>query len=200
MTALLERLRNDFARNRAKTGALGALTLLLVVFGVRAVLPSAPQPAAATPAPDSGAGATPTGELRAQDLEDRIRKSQQLWTVLQTKRGLDVASAFTFDPAYFTLDPNRRIAPEPDARPEPTAQRGEMTEAEIERLRLAKVQQELRRIQLQAVMLGEKPTALINSELKHVGDRVLGFTIKSIQERQVVVVKDGVTLPVDMTR
>ena len=49
-------------------------------------------------------------------------------------------------------------------------------------------------IELQGVMLGKTPRALINGELRQEGDSVGGFRIRRIEARRVIVEKNGVAV------
>ena len=198
----LERLKTEFTKNRGKSLFLAGSTVLLVIVCVHMFWSPAPRSAAASVNPDFAADARTADPVKSHDLEEKMRQSAALWQVLREKRGLDAADAFNFNAQFYTLDPARRIVTTEPDRVDPTPKAGEpsLSEEDLKRLRIVKAQQDSRRLNLQAVMLGADPTALINSELKRVGDHVLGFTLKSIQERQVLVEKDGVTLAVDMSR
>lgn len=203
LTTQLERLKSELSKHRGKTLMLAGLTAVLVAFCGKALWSSPPRNASAGVESHEGAPDPQVADpAKSRDVEEKMRQSAALWQVMRDKRGIDVSQAFNFDAQFYTLDPARRtVTAEPDhVDVQPQSGEPSLSEEELKRLRIVKTQQESRRLNLQAVMLGSAPTALINSELKRVGDRVLGFTLKSIQERQVLVEKDGVTLAVDMSR
>jgi hypothetical protein len=53
-------------------------------------------------------------------------------------------------------------------------------------------------LKLQSVMLGDKPRALINGELVSPGQRIDGFEVKQIRNRQVTLEKSGIVIVLDM--
>lgn len=199
----LDQLKSEFSKNRGKSLVLGVLTLALAFFGVRMVWDTSPRAATAsvenrlTPRAD-GTSADPA---RSLEMEQKMREGAALWTVLREKRGLDASLAFNFESQYYTLDPARRIVAAEPERVEAVSNKndGQMAKDDA-RSRLDKAEAEAKRLNIRAVMLGDDPAALINSELVHVGGRILGFTVKSIQERQVLLEKDGVVFKVDMAK
>src|SRR5579862_1096527 len=100
----LRSIQQQMSRNRGKTAVLGALTVVLVVVGVKSAIVMAPQRASAMlPGPRDGGQAAAPGTESGAETRKHTRESQMLWSVLREKRGLEADVAFRFDPSYYSL-------------------------------------------------------------------------------------------------
>lgn len=201
----LAKLKQDFAKHKAKAAVLSALSLVMAVLVVKGLLEMMPQSAAAgstplaTTLPDSTALATTPGET-----EERVRQGQQLWRLLRERRGIAPELAFTFESSCFTPDPNRKSVPaaEVDPRigaPSQVASTRPATSEEAERQRkVAAIALEAQALKIRSTVVGARPVAIINNQILSVGERILQFEVLAIRAREVEFRKDDVTLVVKM--
>ncbi|HVP11664.1 MAG TPA: hypothetical protein VMV94_10810 [Phycisphaerae bacterium] len=61
---------------------------------------------------------------------------------------------------------------------------------------LNEISDELTELKLQSTMIGSVPSAFISGRLVHVGDTINGFSVVRIEEKRVMLQKNGVTRPV----
>ena len=202
MAAVIEKLKRDFAKHKAKAIVLGILTLVMAVFVVKGVFEMAPR--AATAGLQVGSTTVmepPVIGAMQQDTEARIRQGSELWRVLREQRGVQPTEAFSFDAAYFTPDPSRRIAavPDPDTHVDSHPVTPVTNEEAERRIKIAAIREQARALSVKSTVVGGmKPIAVINDRILSVGDRVLGFEIIAIRAREVEFKKDDVTLAVKM--
>ncbi len=208
MTLSLDQIKGQFARNRGKSLVLSALTVVMVVFIVKAVLDMHPRSASASdPSPVAAENLVKAeSPTQVTETEDRIRESQRLWQTLREQRGLAPAVAFTFDPSYFSLEPSRRaaLAAEAGSKTETIVDRtssvpGVVNEEAERRNRIAAIRDQARDLVVRSTVVGSsKPIAVVNERLMSVGDHVSGFEITAIRAREVEFKKDGITVAVTM--
>ncbi|HUO08477.1 MAG TPA: hypothetical protein VM008_09285 [Phycisphaerae bacterium] len=202
MALSLNQMKRDFTRHRKKSAVLGVLSLVMVVMFIKAWFELRPQAAAAIPVPIAPSAASDdSSDETPINPEERLRQSRELWKVMREKRGLDAAAAFRFDPSYFPIDPNRRANPDESrvllSRVPIAAVSEEMQRAEREHA----IREEARGLIVKSTVVGNassRPVAVINERFLTVGDVISGFTITSIQAREVDFKKDGITLAVKM--
>lgn len=64
--------------------------------------------------------------------------------------------------------------------------------------RAQRIQQEADKLTLGSIMLGRKPIAVINGDIRTVGDKIDGFSLKEINARSVILVKEGARVELTM--
>ncbi len=208
MNHLLEKLQSDFARNRGKALALGVLSVVMLVFVGKAVLDMTPRAASAAPSPlvtpADAASLANARSAASSESEERIRQSQQLWHILREKRGVDVVASFSFDPAYFTLDPTRRpvvtVDPDNNISAITTQPSRALSSDEVDRrARATAIRDQAKSLVVRSTVVGGgRPVAVVNEKILSLGDRIVGFEVVAIKAREVEFKKDGVVLAVKM--
>lgn len=204
----LDQIKRDFARHRKKSAVLGVLALVMIGLFVKAWFDLHPRtaaasvdPALATPANDASANTEVAAVELPADAEAQIKESNELWRVLQEKRGMDVAAAFRFEPSYFPLDPNRRIEAAPESMKENVPTRPANADEIEKAARTNLYRDQLRQLAIRSTVVGNgtsRPIAVVNDHLLSIGDRISGFQITAIRAREVEFTKDGITLAVKM--
>jgi hypothetical protein len=201
----LAKLKQDFAKHKAKAAVLSTLSLVMAVLVIKGLFEMMPQSAAAGATPGSVATTLPESALAAipTDTEERVRQGQQLWRLLRERRGISPGLAFTFESSYFIPDPNRKSVPaaevDPRIGPPQVASTRPATSEEAERQRkIATINLEAEALKIRSTVVGARPVAIINNQILSVGDRILQFEVLAIHAREVEFRKDDVTLAVKM--
>jgi hypothetical protein len=200
-----ERLKSEIARNKTKSMVLGGLVLVLGIVGGNMLLSNSPRSANASIATSES---TVSAEaIRSGEMDAKVREAAALWDILKEKRGLSAATAFTFDPEHapedgkYVRDPSYRppAVQSVETRPaDPVTTPRELSADQREQLRQDRIKQEARQLVLQAILMGDQPTVLINSKRMGLGEEVEGFKISVVEERLVRVVKDGVEVTIPL--
>jgi hypothetical protein len=197
----LDQIKRDFSKHRKKSAMLGVLSLVMVVFLVKAYFDLRPQSVSAEAIPGALQESGAVSEEAGMNPEEKLRQSRELWKVMREKRGVEDATAFKFEPTYFPIDPMRR-AMEPDRVAVAEAPRTAVTSDEVLReAREREIREQARGLVVKSTVVGNeksRPVAVINEHILSVGDVISGFTITAIQAREVDFKKDGVTLAVKM--
>ncbi len=195
-------------KQRQRAAILSCLTVAMGLLFLRAYLQMAAKPATAAPLTDSAADGASTPETGSESADARLALSRELWKRLRKVGGAAPAAVFTFDRAYYPLDPNRpRPVPveSPQATAVQTPQLPVYDEAAARRAHMAAVHDQARNLVVRSTFVntGAHPVAVVNDRILSVGDRIDGFEITAIRAREVEFRKEDVTLTskmVDMPR
>ncbi|MFO0973509.1 MAG: hypothetical protein U1A27_08740 [Phycisphaerae bacterium] len=210
LTGYWNTLRAHLRADPRKTIALGVLSLVMCgVWGRLLMRPKRPAPIGA---------AQLSSELVAATV---VRVGDRPADVTPPPRSVEIRSVFG-GAAVDIHDASRTLARDPfavdsslfavdAAEPESAAARTPKRswwaeirdtarqERERQRRRAAQVEEAATAIKLQSTIAGAEPAAMLSGKLVHVGERVNGFELIEVRDRQAVVRKDGVrvtlTLP-----
>jgi hypothetical protein len=207
--AVLDKIKSDFSRHRKQAMILGALAVVMVAFIGKAYFEMSPHSASAAPDTVTASPNPEAMQAKAAEAEESARQSKILWQTLREKRGLSSELAFTFDPSFFNLNPNRKVASSLDhheivEQPKPAINE---REAELAR-RKANILAGSHNLVVRSTVVGNgRPVAVINDmtqaasdRILGVGDQINGFKITAIRAREVEFEKDGITVAVEMAR
>ena len=197
----LERLKTEFVRNKTKSLVLGGLMLVLACVSVNMLLSGSPRSASASVSPKEIAVSAETN--KTGEMDAKVHEAEALWETMRTKRGVTPAAAFEFTPERYEYprDPLYRAptANLAETQPSPTpAVPQEMSADQREQLRREQIKQESGQLVLQAILMGDQPTVLINSKRFGLGEEINGFKISVVEDRLVRVVKDGVEVVIPL--
>ena len=202
---IVQKLQRDISKHPLKTGVLGVLTLVMVVFVIKAVAELRPKAATAAvaavqqsnvgmPVPDS----TPVDHA---DEDARRKESSRLWEKLHELKttGAGASVAFAFDASFYPpplipvqdLHPAAAQTEAPQQAPVAIAMDPEVAKAN-------RIREQSHALVVKSTLIGNgvTPVAVVNQQLLTLGQQILGFEIVAIHSREVEFKKEGVTLSV----
>lgn len=183
MDVRIARMRRQLLADKKKFGALLGLFMVglllwgrLLIHNVPRTATAVPSIAATAPGPDNAPPAAYTSTQRAS-VEVRL--------ISVVPRDV-----FAVNPALF---PKLSGEENPSG---PTKLIGDPADELEQQLRVLKA--EAGALKLQSTILGVRPRAMINGTLVGPGESIAGFEVTEIRPRSVTVVKNGVTLEIEM--
>ncbi len=181
MTTTLDRVKKEL-RNPRKAGLLVLLLAISLLLWGRLLLKRVPRTASAQPV----AAVSPTRAILAQ----AIMPAEPERPVVR------VNLAETLSRDLFALD-RRAYQPTKDAR---TAQETEKSPGQPvdDKRQSTAVRKAAAELTLQSVITGSQPRAVINGQMLSPGQRIEGFVLVRIDERFVLVERDGITVRLDL--
>lgn len=177
MNPLIQKLVRQLTADKKKLSMMIALLAVAMLMWGRLLLQRVPRTATADPvavqaAQANGPTTTEYRILPVVTIEPAPRLTRDLFA-LDAERYVKVAEA-TAAPAK--SDPDR---------------------ADEERAAEA-VHEAARRLSLQSIVQGSRPRAMVNGQLLAVGQKIEGFVLVRIDQRHVLMRKDGVEVPLSM--
>jgi len=182
----LDAILNELKADRKKAIALSSvLAIGLLLWGRLLISDEVPRVATAKPdrpvAASTSSPPTPAPATTGRSDEAAVR----LVVPEQPPRDL-----FSFDPSPYKPTPENVERQSPSKLP--------VTPADVS-LATEQVVQQARALQVQSVVIhGASPQALINGRLVGVGETIEGFEIVSMQERSIVVRKQGILVRIGL--
>ncbi|MAE62990.1 MAG: hypothetical protein CMJ18_01855 [Phycisphaeraceae bacterium] len=161
--------------DKKKVGIMIALLLVGLLLWGRLLIKKLPRTAVAEPA---AAVAAPTS------MEPIAADRVAVVIALPDNAARDL---FAIDPAYYEQVEGTSPTPEVDSRPEPADVdvRTELMDA-------------IDQLTLHSTMGGNRPRALINGRIVKPGEEVLGFVLKEVKTRKVILQYKGLTVQLGM--
>ena len=198
--AQVEKLLAAIKSDPKRTGVLGVLLVVLAIFGGRALLTGSNQPlssfaanvignAADKPAVSAKAANARADVLAAWMAQPIPVPQQDLFAVNLTYFPNDVSAASndaTKADSEEIVDPQTKL---------------ERAEADQKRHRavvIENVRQQAEKLDLQSIVRGANPQAMINGRMVGEGDVVAEFRVLKIEPRKVIVEREGVKLSIAM--
>jgi|GEM_PF-1185103 len=201
MPEWLLRLRAELMRDKKKTAMLSLLLVVAVVLGIRLVVRSLPSEAeAAVTRPPARAASAAGPAARPAPPEAEAGRPAVDSGYLQNLKQDFRRDIFKPNTDYFA--PERPAEPERaavEAKPTgPTPE--EIAAAEARRLQAERevIRKQAETLELQSIMLGARPTAMINDRVVRAGDEVDGFRVKTIDSGGCVVQKRDVEIRLNL--
>ncbi len=158
--------------------ALGLIAVALLLWG-RLILKNAPRTALADPKEGQVA-------LQTSPTRQSAELTREIHLQLPTDRKRDL----------FAMAEHRFARTENTPESAPAAKSvGETSDSEVKR---RAVQQAAATLRLQTTILGTPPRAMIDGQLLGPGETIKGFEIVEIEQRQVILQKDGIQVRLEM--
>lgn len=174
--------------DRLKNDRKLALMLILLAVGLLLwgrLLLQRPMPQVASAVPNRAAATASSAEAALKAVQiDRPVMTVELPTYL----GRDLFN-FPTDEVAWAL-PKKSDAGEVEEKSGP--------ERSDDQLRTATVRKAAENLRLRSVMMGEKPSAVINGQVLRPGQQIQGFTLLEISERHVLLERHGVIVRLKM--
>lgn len=186
---LISRFTDELRRDKKRAAILGVLGLVGVVVLVRTVGSgdSLPPPAAAAVAPVVSVG----------NSADASAKTARLGEDRRDKYIHQIDRKITRD--LFEMDPDRFPLAAPVAVVKPAASQPAAPAVDQAELARKAILLQSARLMLQSTAVGDSPSAIINDKVLRVGQSIMEFQVVEIAEGTCVVVKNDVTVRLQMT-
>ena len=190
---LMERVLCELRRDKKKTALLSFLGVVALFLTVKSLLSGpAPQKVRANallaqPQAVSPAGAQATAAQKAQVAVRASRKSRNKAPLLSGDLSSEIKrDIFLLNPTYF---PPEKTAKPTTTQPAPSQQAP--TRDKI-------VQAQAGGLLLESVIMSNRPVAIINGQMRQVGQTIGDFDIVEIAATSCIVCKDGVQVQLNM--
>ena len=203
---LVQKIKRDITKHPLKASVLGVLTVVMVVFVIKAVIELRPNTASASvsavPLPDGAPLNFDAAPVDHVDADARLKESGRLWEKLHEVKATGSAAsvAFAFDASFYPppLIPQQDLRPmaaTPVEAPQPAAV---SITVDPELAKSNRIHEQSHALVVQSTLIGNgmTPVAVINQQLLTVGQQIMGFEIVAIRSREVEFKKEGVTLSV----
>lgn len=185
MSRIVDQIVRELKADRKKLGlVIGLVAVGLLLWG-RLLLKDVPRTATATP---PIAAATAGGEAPAEVPAIDTRRQYAETVIVRIPPDLP-RDMFAMDTSSY-----RKTEIDAPVPLEPKVQ----SPAVDKEFRRAKVREAASGLQLEGIVLGEQPAAIINGELFQAGQTVEGFLVTEIEDRKVVLEMDGIRVRMSM--
>jgi len=193
--SLKERFLAELRRDKKKTVLLGGLAMVALFLVVKTLLPQpAPQKAKAAssllakPQPLSAGAARAAEARKAQPAVRSSRKNQGKSALLSSDLPSEIKrDLFLLNPTYFPPDkPAKPTTTQPAAPVRQAPARDKIVQAQAGGLLL------------ESVIMSSRPVAIINGQMRQVGQRIGDFDVVEIAATSCVVCKDGILVQLNM--
>ena len=184
-------------KHRGRAAVLGALFVVLVVFGVKAVVDLNRTQAVVVPVTDAKPVEASHPIHNSAESEARVAESRKLWRQLREVKttAASAAVAFSFDASLYPKpleDPTKRVPVAPT--PEPEQPRvGPTPEQALQTAREKSIREQARQLVVKTIAIGNDTTpsmAIVNQQLMVVGQTINGFELTAIRPRECEFVKE----------
>ncbi len=182
------KIRRQLLADKRKVALMMSLLAVAMLLWGRLLLKDVPRSAVADP--DENASASTQPDTNSAAPTDNVRlEVVQVRGLAPVEREL-----FAFDTQAYPriAKPQAKLDVDPKSGVHPT---DEMMQQQAERMA---VYAAARGLTLQSTLLGTRNRAMINGVLLEPGDTILGFELKSVGDRQVVLARDGVQVTLEM--
>ena len=198
--APVEKLLSALRADPKRAGVLGVLLVVLAIFGGRALLTGSNQPLASFAADVMGT----TSDKPAVDTKAAGARADVLTAWMAQPIPAPRQDLFAVNLTYFPNDvsaaPNGTPATESEELVDEQTKL-ERAQADQKRHRavvIENVRQQAESLNLQSIVRGANPQAMINGRMVGVGDVVAEFRVLKIEPRSVIVEREGVRLSIAM--
>ena len=182
MNATLRRMLRQLTADRRKLSLMVCLLAVGMLLWGRLLLKQLPKSAVADPKARNTLKVSPVDKASHGKADSGPRTVS-----LDFSTDLD-RDLFALDSRFFPIDE----PVEPKLVMEPKLP------ADNTNALLAQVREKGRALQLQSVLMGTEPRALLNGQLLRVGDKIRGFELKEIKSRSVVLEMTGIQIEISM--
>ncbi len=182
----LQELKKQLLADKQKLAVMAVLMVLGLLLWGRLMLKSVPRTAVAEP-DNKIAQTTP-------DNPDRPSAPATRLPVVKIRDfGRVDRDLFAFNPNYYpTLAGSESDGSEGKSSVDPTDEQKQTQDRQAEVLSAA------RDLKLQTTLLGTRNRAMINGELLEEGQTIQGFELREVESRRVTLVKDDITIVLEM--
>ncbi len=193
--SLKDRFLAELRRDKKKTVLLGGLALVALFLGVKALLPQpTPQKAQAassllaTPQPISASGTRAAAAQKTLSSSGSARKGRGKGVLLSADLPSEIKrDLFRLNPTYFPPDKAvKPVATQPAAPTRQTPARDKIVQAQAGGLLL------------ESVIMSSRPVAIVNGQMRQVGQVIGDFDIVEIAATSCIVCKDGILVQLNM--
>ncbi|HOD81714.1 MAG: hypothetical protein BWX88_04706 [Planctomycetes bacterium ADurb.Bin126] len=193
--SLKERVLAELCRDKKKAALLGGLALVALFMVAKTLLSQpAPQKAKAAnslltkPQPLSAGAARAAAAQKAQPAARSGRKSQGKSALLSGDLPSEIKrDLFLLNPTYFP--PDKAVKPTTTQPAAPTRQAPARDKI---------VQAQAGGLLLESVIMSSRPVAIVNGQMRQVGQRIGDFDIVEIAATSCIVCKDGILVQLNM--
>jgi hypothetical protein len=187
MSISWKRIHEQMMAQKQKVALCTMLLAVALLLWGRLLLKDVPRTAVADPKAVAKAGEPIQGADVSTDNQGKIV------TIIPAFDRVE-RDLFAFDPTYYprTEQPSQTVQSDPKSASPQTDE-----DSKQQQLRTS-VLIESRNLKLQSTLLGKRSRAMINGVLMEPGEEILGFELKEVRTRQVMLVKQGIEVVLEM--
>jgi len=183
------RLKRQLFADKRKLGLMVSLLAVALLLWGRLLIKDVPRSAVAEPDKEVAADTSSPADQSPESTDKAERRVVRIRKFAPAGREL-----FAFDPDRYP----RAERPKPKVDPSPKSGSDRTDEQDKREVARMAVYSAARGLTLQSTLLGSPNRAMINGVLLEPGEKILGFELKTVRNRQVTLARDGIEVTLEM--